>query len=97
MRRYNGRLKLQRTVEVRFGQQLLRGTRIPAITAYKQKAPEGALSVNTMTQMPLPRRGDVAKRSASEPLRGSLTLPGQTKADHFFLLTTRTISKHCLA
>jgi hypothetical protein len=42
MRRYNGRLKLQRTVEARLGQQLLRGTRIPAITAYKQKAPEGA-------------------------------------------------------
>jgi len=36
-----------------------------------KKAPEGALSVNTMTQMPLPRRGDVAKRSASEPWRGS--------------------------
>ena len=68
MCRYNGRLKLQRTVEVRLGQQLLRGTRIPA---YKQKAPEGALSVNTMTQMPLPRLGDVAERSASEPWRGS--------------------------
>jgi hypothetical protein len=35
------------------------------------KAPEGALSVNTMTQMPVPRQGDVAKRSASELWRGS--------------------------
>jgi hypothetical protein len=36
-----------------------------------KKAPEGALSGNTMTQMPLLRLGDVAKRSASEPWRGS--------------------------
>jgi hypothetical protein len=42
-----------------------------------------------------PRRGDVAKRSASEPLRGALALPAHS--DHFFLATTRTISKHCLA
>jgi hypothetical protein len=41
------------------------------LTVPNDKAPEGALSVNTMTQMPLPRRGDVAKRSASEPWRGS--------------------------
>ncbi len=44
-----------------------------------------------------PRRGDVAKRSASELLRGALTLPALPDAGHFFLLTTRTISKHCLA
>jgi hypothetical protein len=42
-----------------------------------------------------PRRGDVAKRSASEPLRGALALPAHS--DHFFLATTRTISRHCLA
>jgi hypothetical protein len=71
MCRYNGRLKLQRTAEVRLDRQFLRGIRIPTTTAYKQKAPEGALSVITTTQMPLPRRGDVAKRSASEPWRGS--------------------------
>ena len=41
------------------------------------------------------RRGDVAKRSASEPLRGVLALPA--RSDHFFLATTRTISRHCLA
>ena len=44
-----------------------------------------------------PLKGDVAKRSASEPLRGALTLPAQSEAVHFFLATTRTISKHCLA
>jgi hypothetical protein len=44
-----------------------------------------------------PRRGDVAKRSASEPLRGALALPARSDADHFFLATTRTISRHCLA
>jgi hypothetical protein len=44
-----------------------------------------------------PRRGDVAKRSASEPLRGAPALPAQSNANHFFLLTTRTISRHCLA
>jgi hypothetical protein len=71
MRRYNGRLKLRRTAEVRLGRQFPRGNLIPAITAHMKKAPEGALSGNTMTQMPLPRRGDVAKRSASEPWRGS--------------------------
>jgi hypothetical protein len=70
MCRYNGRLKLRRTAEVRLDRQFLRGTRIPATTAYKQKAPEGALSVITMTQLPVPRQGDVAKRSASEPWRG---------------------------
>jgi hypothetical protein len=37
----------------------------------KEKAPEGALSVNTMTQMSVRRLGDVAKRSASEPWRGT--------------------------
>ncbi len=42
-----------------------------------------------------PRRGDVAKRSASELLRGALTLPAGST--HFFLATTRTISRHCLA
>jgi hypothetical protein len=36
-----------------------------------KKAPEGALGGNTMTQMPLLGLGDVAKRSASEPWRGS--------------------------
>ena len=36
-----------------------------------KKAPEGALNGNTMPQMPLLRLGDVAKRSASEPWRGS--------------------------
>ena len=36
-----------------------------------KKAPEGAFSKTTMTQMPVPRRGDVAKRSASEPWRGT--------------------------
>jgi len=66
MCRYNGRLKLRRIAEVLLCRQFLRGVRIPAITAH-EKAPEGALSVNTMTQMPLPRLGDVAERSASEP------------------------------
>ena len=70
MCRYNGSLKLQRTAEVRLDRQFHRVIRIPATTAYKQKAPEGALSVNTMTQLPVPRQGDVAKRSASEPWRG---------------------------
>ncbi len=42
-----------------------------------------------------PRGGDVAKRRASEPLRGALTLPA--RSGHFFLVTTRTISRHCLA
>jgi hypothetical protein len=42
-----------------------------------------------------PRGGDVAKRSASEPLRGALALPARSV--HFFLATTRTISRHCLA
>ncbi len=36
-----------------------------------EKAPEGALCVSAMTHMPLARLGDVAKRSASEPWRGS--------------------------
>jgi hypothetical protein len=36
-----------------------------------EKAPEGALSKATMTQLPVLRLGDVAKRSASEPWRGS--------------------------
>jgi hypothetical protein len=62
-----------------------------------KKAPEGALSGNTMTQMSVPRQGNVAKRSTSEPLRGYLAMPARQKADHFFLLTTRTISRHCLA
>jgi hypothetical protein len=42
MCRYNGRLKLRRTAEVRLGPQFLRGTCLLEITAYKQKAPEGA-------------------------------------------------------
>ncbi len=37
----------------------------------KEKAPEGALSKATMTQMQELRLGDVAKRSASEPRRGT--------------------------
>jgi len=36
-----------------------------------EKAPEGTLSVITMTQLPVPSLGDVAKRSASEPWRGT--------------------------
>jgi len=36
-----------------------------------KKAPEGALSKTTMTQMSVLRPGDVAKRSASEPWRGT--------------------------
>jgi hypothetical protein len=43
------------------------------------------------------RKGDVAKRSASEPWRGYLAMPARQETDHFFLLTTRTISRHCLA
>jgi hypothetical protein len=37
----------------------------------KEKAPEGALSKATMAQMPVLQLGDVAKRSASEPWRGT--------------------------
>jgi hypothetical protein len=37
----------------------------------KEKAPEGALSKATMTQMPMLRLGDVAKRSASESWWGT--------------------------
>ena len=58
------------------------------------KAPEGALS-DALWQRQGSPQGDVAKRSASEPLRGALALPAHS--DHFFLATTRTISKHCLA
>jgi cobalamin synthase len=36
-----------------------------------KKAPEGAFCVSFMTQLPVPRRGDVAKRSASELRRGT--------------------------
>jgi hypothetical protein len=71
MCRYNGRLKLRRTAEVRLDRQCLRGTRITATTAYKQKAPEGALCVSSMTQLRVPRQGDVAKRSASESWWGT--------------------------
>ena len=95
MCRYNGRLKLRRTAEGRLGRQFPRGIRIPAMTAHKQKAPEGALSDAPDGSAGDPRRGDVAKRSASEPLRGALALPA--RSDHFFLDTTRTISRHCLA
>jgi hypothetical protein len=36
-----------------------------------KKAPEGAFCVSFMTQMPVPRWGDVAKRSASELRQGT--------------------------
>ena len=68
---YSGRLKLRRTAEVRLDRQCLRGTRITATTAYKQKAPEGALCVSSMTQLPLPRQGSEALRLATSPRRSN--------------------------
>ena len=54
MCRYNGRLKLRRTAEGRLGRQFPRGIRIPAMTAHKQKAPEGALSDAPMAAPGIP-------------------------------------------
>jgi hypothetical protein len=47
------------------------------LTVPNDKAPEGALWVSSITQIP--------------------QAPAPSGADHLFLLTTRTISRHCLA